>query len=96
MRAVSFNKGCYLGQEIVERIRAQGRVNKLLVRLELETSEPVPPATKLTADGKEAGEITSSVFSPRSGRVAALGIVRTPYATSGAALQAGALTARVV
>ena len=40
MQAISFTKGCYLGQEIVERIRAQGRVNKKLERLELDGVEP--------------------------------------------------------
>ena len=44
MHAVSFTKGCYLGQEIVERIRAQGQVNKKLVRMELEGAEPRPQA----------------------------------------------------
>ena len=96
MHALSFTKGCYLGQEIVERIRAQGHVNKLLVRLAVEAAEPVAVGIKLTAEGKEAGEITSSVRSPRSGRVAALGYVRTPYASSETVLQAGELTARVV
>ena len=43
LQAVSFNKGCYLGQEIVERIRALGRVNKTLERLELEGAEPLAP-----------------------------------------------------
>ena len=96
MQAVSFTKGCYLGQEIVERIRAQGHVNKLLVRLEVEAAEPLPPGTKVTAEGKEAGEITSSIRSPESGCVAALAIVRAPHAQPGTQLQAGALTARVV
>jgi folate-binding protein YgfZ len=96
MDAVSFSKGCYVGQEIVERIRAQGHVNKLLVRLEVESSEPPPPGTKLSAEGAEAGEITSAIHSPQSGCVAALAIVRTAFAQSGARLQAGPLTARVV
>jgi aminomethyltransferase len=96
MHAVSFTKGCYLGQEIVERIRAQGHVNKRLARLEIDAAEPVAPGVKLAADGKDAGEITSSVLSPQSGRVAALAYVRTPFAGSGTVLQAGALTARVV
>lgn len=69
MQAVSFQKGCYLGQEIVERIRARGHVNRKLVRLELEGSEPPPPGTKLAAEG---GEITSSAFSPELGKVVAL------------------------
>ena len=61
MHAVSFNKGCYLGQEIVERIRARGHVNRHLTRVEL--PELVPAGTKLTLDGKDA-EITSSIYSP--------------------------------
>jgi aminomethyltransferase len=75
MHAVSFTKGCYLGQEIVERIRAQGHVNKKLVRLEIDGSEPAAPGAKLTVDGQEA-EITSSVYSPHFGKVIALAYVR--------------------
>ena len=75
MHAVSFTKGCYLGQEIVERVRAQGHVNKKLMRVELDGSEPLAAGAKTTVDGAEA-EITSSVFSPASGRVVALAYVR--------------------
>ena len=95
MHAVSFTKGCYLGQEIVERIRAQGRVNKLLVRLEVDAAEPLAAGTKLTAGGAEAGEITSSAYSPRSGQVVALGYVRAAHAAAGTNLQAGELPAHV-
>jgi len=76
MQAISFTKGCYLGQEIVERIRAQGRVNKKLERLELDGAEPAAPGSKLQVDGRDA-EITSSVYSPRFGKVIALAFVRT-------------------
>lgn len=75
MHAVSFNKGCYLGQEIVERIRAQGRVNKKLMRVVLEGGEVPAAGTKTTVDGAEA-EVTSAVFSPASGEVVALAYVR--------------------
>jgi tRNA-modifying protein YgfZ len=75
MHAVSFNKGCYLGQEIVERIRAQGRVNKKLMRVVLEGSEVPAAGTKTTVDGAEA-EVTSAVVSPSSGEVVALAYVR--------------------
>jgi aminomethyltransferase len=75
MHAVSFNKGCYLGQEIVERIRALGQVHKKLERFELEGSEPPAPGTKVTIEGGEA-EVTSAVFSPHVGKVIALGYVR--------------------
>ncbi|HLK65263.1 MAG TPA: glycine cleavage T C-terminal barrel domain-containing protein [Bryobacteraceae bacterium] len=75
MHALSFSKGCYLGQEIVERIRAMGRVHRKLERVELEGRELPDPGTKLTVDGREA-EITSSVYSPHLGKVVALAYVR--------------------
>ena len=65
MHAVSFSKGCYLGQEIVERIRARGHVNRKLVRLELESAAP-----------PEGAQITSHVQSPESGKTIALAYVR--------------------
>jgi folate-binding protein YgfZ len=75
MHAVSFSKGCYLGQEIVERIRAMGRVLKKLERLELDGGDPPAPGTTITVEGREA-EITSSVYSPRLAKVIALAYVR--------------------
>jgi aminomethyltransferase len=75
MHAVSFSKGCYLGQEIVERIRAQGRVNKKLMRVVLEGGEVPAAGTKTTVDGAEA-EVTSAIVSPSSGEVVALAYVR--------------------
>jgi aminomethyltransferase len=75
MHAVSFNKGCYLGQEIVERIRAQGRVNRKLMRVVLAGAEVPSAGTKTTVDGADA-EITSAVLSPASGEVVALACVR--------------------
>jgi len=75
MHAVSFQKGCYLGQEIVERIRARGHVNRLLERIELPGSEPVPVGAVVTVDGRQA-EVTSSVVSPETGKVVALAYVR--------------------
>src|SRR5580704_10727787 len=76
MQAISFTKGCYLGQEIVERIRAQGRVNKKLERVELEGGEPPAPGTKLQVEGRDA-EITSAIYSPHFGKVIAMAYVRT-------------------
>ncbi len=75
MHAVSFSKGCYLGQEIVERIRARGHVNRELRRMELDMAEPPAPGTRLTFEDRDT-EITSSIVSPRSGRVIALGYAR--------------------
>jgi glycine cleavage system aminomethyltransferase T len=60
----------------VERIRAQGRVNKKLERLELEGSESPAPGSKMTVEGRDA-EITSAIYSPHFGKVIALAYVRT-------------------
>ena len=87
MHAVSFTKGCYLGQEIVERIRAQGHVNKKLVRLR--GDGPLAPGGKLSANGADAGEITSAAGT------AALGYVRANFADPGTELDAGGEKARV-
>ena len=96
MHAVNFQKGCYIGQEIVERIRARGHVNKKLVRLAIDGAEAPPPGTALAADSQEEGEITSAVYSPELARVAALGYVRVAYAEAGKVLDAKGVAARVV
>jgi aminomethyltransferase len=82
--ALSFSKGCYLGQEIVERIRSRGHVNRLLTRLEFDgVSVPCPPP-KLLSNGAEAGHVTSLAASPTLGRVVGLGYVRAQFAKPGA------------
>jgi folate-binding protein YgfZ len=84
--ALSFSKGCYLGQEVVARATHIGRVNKQLVRLDVESKDPVPPRSKLTSDGKEAGFITSAAFSPGLGKVASLGYANREFAKEGTKL----------
>jgi len=88
MHAVHFAKGCYIGQEIVERIRSRGHVNRLLVKLEVEGGAPLAGGTKVSAGAAEAGEITSSAFSPALGKVVALAYVRAQYAGDDTVLQA--------
>jgi len=78
MRALSFNKGCYLGQEIVERIRSRGSVHRHLRPLELAGAHP-PAGTELTLeDGKPAGQITSAaeLMLSNGSRSFALGMMR--------------------
>jgi folate-binding protein YgfZ len=84
--ALSFSKGCYLGQEVVARATHIGRVNKQLVRLDVDTKDPVPPRSKLTSDGREAGFITSAAFSPGLGKVASLGYANREFAKEGTKL----------
>jgi len=88
-RAISYQKGCYIGQEIVERVRSRGHVNKLLTALRIDAVEPPSPGTKLSADGTEAGEITSAAFSPAIRKVVALGFLRAQFAAPGSKLKAG-------
>jgi aminomethyltransferase len=96
MHAVHFAKGCYIGQEIVERIRSRGHVNRLLVKLEVEGQAPLARGTKVTAAAAPAGEITSSCLSPALGKVVALAYVRAQYAADATTLQADGRAAAVV
>src|SRR5262245_5107738 len=73
--AVSFNKGCYLGQEIVERVRSRGHVNKKLVGLTFESQKSASPGDVIAFTDRPVGTITSSVHSPALGRPIALGYV---------------------
>ncbi len=81
-RALHFNKGCYLGQEIVERIRSRGNVHRHLRSLELTGALP-PAGTELKLDGAPAGQITSAAELPLAGggRTFALGMVRAEAET---------------
>jgi tRNA-modifying protein YgfZ len=76
-RAISYNKGCYIGQEVIARIRTYGQVAKALRWLRFNTSAPIAKAgDKILYDGKEVGWVTSVAFSPRHQRLVALGYVR--------------------
>jgi len=95
LQAVSFSKGCYLGQEIVERVRARGQVNKTLVSLEFETQEPLPAGTTVDHAGNEAGRLTSPVVSPRRGKLLAFAILRREAAAEGTHVAAGGALGQV-
>ncbi len=90
LHAVHFNKGCYLGQEIVERVRSQAHIHRILRRLEIDAA--IPPAAGFKND---QAEIASAVFSPALGKVAALAYVRIPYAEPRSELKIGEAAARV-
>jgi folate-binding protein YgfZ len=77
---VSFNKGCYVGQEIIVRIKHRGHVAKKLTGITLDGEMPIERDAKvLSIDGKEVGRVTSSTLSPRLGRRIALGYVKYDY-----------------
>lgn len=95
-RAVSFTKGCYLGQEIVERIRARGQVHRMLVRVAIEGKQPPTPGTPILAGPQEIGKLTSPVYSPRLGHSLGLAILRRELAAPGSAVTVGGRPGRVV
>lgn len=95
MHAVNFTKGCYLGQEIVERVRSRAQIHRVLRRLKIESADLPAAGLKLKAGEADAGEIASSAFSPALGKTVALAYVRTQYAEPGTDLTCGAAIARV-
>lgn len=94
--AISFTKGCYLGQETVARIDALGHVNRLLVGIRFEGEQVPTLGSALSVAGKEVGNVTSVTFSPRLSAPLALGFVRTEHAGSGTRLECDGTKGEVV
>ncbi len=92
-RALHFAKGCYLGQEIVERIRSRGNVHRRLAQVTLSGEPTVLPA-ELTAAGASVGRITSTAL--YSGTRYGLGIVRSEVAERHVALDTAGVTATLL
>jgi folate-binding protein YgfZ len=86
--AISFVKGCYLGQETVARLDALGHVNKVLIGAIAENERVPSPGSILRADGKDVGVVTSSTFSPASSRGVVIGYVKSAQAGPGVELTA--------
>jgi folate-binding protein YgfZ len=75
--AISYSKGCYIGQEVIARIRTYGQVAKALRRLHLANDHALPSkGEKVFKNGKEVGFITSSTLSPKHDARIALAYVR--------------------
>jgi folate-binding protein YgfZ len=94
---ISYNKGCYIGQEIIARIHFRGHIAKRLSGLIFEgENAAVKPTDEIrSAEGKNAGKITSVAFSPGLGKTIALAFVRYDYLAEGTELKVGDLTAAV-
>jgi tRNA-modifying protein YgfZ len=80
-RAVHFQKGCYLGQEIVERVRSRGHINRLLMGFTGDSEHAPAPGAKVAYGGKEDGEVTSAVAV--GGKFYGMAIVRAQIAQPG-------------
>ncbi|MFN0199033.1 MAG: YgfZ/GcvT domain-containing protein [Planctomycetaceae bacterium] len=83
--AISFKKGCYLGQEPIARIDALGHVNRELRSLEIDTKNVPPTGTPVLSepDGKEIGRITSSAYSAEDQKTYALAILQSRFTSPG-------------
>jgi folate-binding protein YgfZ len=85
--AISFVKGCYLGQETVARIDSLGHVNKHLKGLHLPSGAVPTEGGTIEAGGNRVGTITSAAHSPGWGHPIALALIRTAHATAGTEVQ---------
>jgi folate-binding protein YgfZ len=97
MRALHFQKGCYIGQEIVERIRSRGSVHRKFTGFVCEGAAPVAPGEKVFFAEKEIGEITSvtSLREPDGERTVALGYIRREIGSPGREVAIGTHSAVV-
>ena len=95
-RALNFSKGCYIGQEIVERIRSRGAVHRMLTGFEVEGTIPAP-GFRVQHEGKDVAELTSvAVIPTRAGdRSVALGYGRKELMAAGRVYAAGETTVRI-
>ena len=80
---ISFNKGCYIGQEVVARLDTYEKVQKYLVGLSWESGDAPTPGARVTLNGKRVGSVTSAVWSEALGKGIALGFVRKAQAEPG-------------
>jgi tRNA-modifying protein YgfZ len=104
-RTVDYQKGCYIGQEVISRIKMSGQTNKRLCGLTSLNTGPLQPGMKLvaaSASGREAGWVTSATRSQRLDKEIALGYVRRGFNNAGTTLNAlspdaaGAIAVEVV
>jgi folate-binding protein YgfZ len=86
--AISYNKGCYIGQEVIARATFRGHMNRKLAGLLLGSTEAAP-GTELKKDGKKVGWVTSVVRSPLKGQTVALGYVHRDHLEPGTVLALG-------
>jgi len=94
-RALNFNKGCYVGQEIVERIRSRGAVHRKFTGFVADGVAPIAAGAKIVAGEKEVGEITSAAFLQAVDKTVALGYIRREIGVPGREVVIGTTRANV-
>lgn len=84
-RGISHQKGCYLGQEVIERMRSRGALARRLVGLVVEGDNPVPPGSIVAVEGRDVGRTRSCCRSEAAAAVLALAYLKTTHADPGTA-----------
>lgn len=93
--AISYTKGCYLGQEIIVRIKHRGHVAKKLTGMKFDNPVEAGPMVQST-EGKDVGRVTSVTYSPKLGSTIALGYLRYEYLSAGTTVKVGAAAGTVI
>jgi folate-binding protein YgfZ len=96
-RAISFTKGCYLGQETVAKIDALGHVNRFLVGVAADSeTQEFQVSDSILVDGKIVGTVTSASYSPWLNRFLGLGFVKRQFADVGTVIEIGLQSGRII
>ena len=94
--AVSFSKGCYLGQEAIVMLERRGHAKKRLARISVEGGEPVAPGAEIQVGDELVGAVTSSTPDPESTGTLVLGYVKHKHANAGALVAVGGRAGRLL
>jgi folate-binding protein YgfZ len=96
-RAISFNKGCYVGQEVIIRVlhRGHGRVARKLVGLRVDGAAVPTAGAAIKAGDRDAGAVTSAAYSPSLQQPIALGYVHRDFVEPGTSVTVGGVAATV-
>ena len=94
-QAISYAKGCYLGQEPIVMARDRGHANRTLIGVKIKSDKPVQAGTKVTKDGEEVGQVTSCVYSPLVGSAIALAYLKRGNQEPGTEVEAESKKAMV-
>jgi len=93
---INYSKGCYTGQEIVERVRSRGHVNRVRAGVEFSGDAAPERGAKLSAGGKEVGYVTRAAFSPAAGHPIGMAYLRREFSAAGTSLEYSGGSARVI
>jgi folate-binding protein YgfZ len=96
LHAISYTKGCYVGQETIARLKSVGHVNRTLVLLASESDVPPALGAKVVHADKDAGVITTAGYSPRLQRGLGMAYVPRDLAAEGTAFRVGQLPVAVI